>query len=90
MVIFRTRFITKIFDLTNDQAMRHRRLLLLAITLVSVFELAHAGQPQYHAVGFTPFTVEQANDLAKPVPPGPDGRCVPSFTTLQALTIAAR
>ncbi len=79
MVIFRTRFITKIFDLTNDQAMRHRRLLLLAITLVSVFELAHAGQPQYHAVGFTPFTVEQANDLAKPVPPGPDGRSCSQF-----------
>ena len=60
--------------------MRNSMLLPIAITLVSVFvELAHAGQPQYHAVGFTPFTVEQANDLAQPAPPGPDGRSCPQF-----------
>ena len=30
-------------------------------------------QQRYHAVGFTPFTVEQANELAKPSIPTPDG-----------------
>jgi probable HAF family extracellular repeat protein len=60
--------------------MRNDRLFPLAITMVSVFvELAHADQPQYHAVGFTPFTVEQAKELAKPSPPGPDGHSCPRF-----------
>jgi probable HAF family extracellular repeat protein len=59
---------------------RNHRLSPIAITLVSVVvELAHAGQPQYRAVGFTPFTVEQVSELAKPSPPGPDGRSCPSF-----------
>jgi len=60
--------------------MRNYRLLPLTITLVAVFvELASAGQPQYHAVGFTPFTVAQANELAKPSPHGPDGGGCPPF-----------
>jgi probable HAF family extracellular repeat protein len=53
--------------------------LLLFMSFGALSPEIALGQQQYHAVGFTPFTVEEANELAKPSPPSPDGRACPPF-----------